>query len=222
MAFTVRILSIDQLTHDVHSFKTEKPSGYNFAPGQATEVAIKKPGWENRKRPFTFTSLNDDTHLEFIIKSYKQHPGVTNELLNLQPGDEMIIDEPWGTIEYKGAGYFFAGGAGITPFISIFRELHRKDELKDSFLFFSNKTTADIILRDELSSLMGGNVLYLITDEPADKPYFNGFIDESFIKEHVNDFSKQFYICGPPSMTEKIQGILLKFGAFPEAIVFEK
>ena len=53
----VKILSIEPVTHDVKHFKIEKPAGYSFIPGQATEVAIHKPGWENERRPFTFTSL---------------------------------------------------------------------------------------------------------------------------------------------------------------------
>jgi hypothetical protein len=36
----------------------------------------------NEKRPFTFTSLNDNDYLEFIIKIYDSNDGVTRELGN--------------------------------------------------------------------------------------------------------------------------------------------
>ena len=39
----VRILSVDQVTHDVKRFRVEKPEGYSFIPGQATEVSINTP-----------------------------------------------------------------------------------------------------------------------------------------------------------------------------------
>ena len=29
--------------------------------------------------------------------------------------DHVLIGDPWGAIEYRGPGTFFAGGAGITP-----------------------------------------------------------------------------------------------------------
>jgi predicted ferric reductase len=106
---------------------------------------VNKPGWTNEKRPFTFTSLNSDDHLEFTIKSYTDHDGVTNQVAGLVAGDELILDEPWGAIAYKGAGYFIAGGAGITPFIAILRQLHKENKLAGNKLFFSNKTAADII-----------------------------------------------------------------------------
>src|SRR5262245_37404075 len=118
----VRILSVHDVTHNVRSYKFEKPAGYKFEPGQATEVAINKKGWKEEKRPFTFTSLNERPYLEFTIKSYTDHPGVTNELHSLKPGDELLIHDVWGAIAYKGEGYFIAGGAGITPFIAILRQ----------------------------------------------------------------------------------------------------
>ncbi|HET9430921.1 MAG TPA: FAD-binding oxidoreductase, partial [Chitinophagaceae bacterium] len=119
----VQIRSIGSVTHDVLKVKIDKPDNYKFTPGQATEVAINKEGWREQKRPFTFTSLPDEEFLEFTIKTYPSHKGVTNELLSLKPGDELILHDVWGAISYKGEGIFIAGGAGITPFLSIFRFL---------------------------------------------------------------------------------------------------
>src|SRR4051812_23334375 len=113
MTHIIKILAIEKVTHDVKQFTCSKPEGYFFKAGQATDVAINKPGWENEKRPFTFTSLGDESHLQFTIKSYKDHQGVTNELDKLNENDELIIEDSWGAIEYKGPGYFIAGGAGI-------------------------------------------------------------------------------------------------------------
>src|SRR5688572_6994969 len=150
MEHIIKIKAIEQVTHDVKRFQCKKPEGYSFAPGQATEVSIKKKGWEEERRPFTFTSLNEFPDLEFTIKIYSDHPGVTNELNTLQTGDELIIGDVWGAIEYKGLGYFIAGGAGITPFIAILRQLKKENKLEGNKLFFSNKTNQDIILEKEL------------------------------------------------------------------------
>ena len=124
----VKIKSIEHVTHDVLQIIIEKPAGFNFTPGQATEIAINKEKWQNEGRPFTFTSLPDDDHLEFTIKTYPERKGVTNELLTLKAGDELILRDIFGAIEYKGEGIFIAGGAGVTPFISIFRNLKSKNE----------------------------------------------------------------------------------------------
>jgi len=65
----VKILGIKQVTHDVKCFRIEKPEGYSFVPGQATEVSINIEGWKDEKRPFTFTCLNEHPYLEFTINA---------------------------------------------------------------------------------------------------------------------------------------------------------
>jgi ferredoxin-NADP reductase len=221
MEHIVKIKTVENVTHDVKRFQCEKPEEYDFIPGQATEVSINKKGWEEERRPFTFTSLNESTDLEFTIKIYSDHPGVTNELNALKPGNELIVRDVWGAIEYKGPGYFIAGGAGITPFIAILRQLKRENKLDGNKLFFSNKTERDIILKEELSSMLNGNAIYTITDEPS-KAYHHGFINEQFLRENVDDFTKHFYLCGPPKMIEALENILVKLGASAEGVVFEK
>ena len=123
MEKTVKILMTGFVTHDVKRFVVERPAGYAFQPGQATKLSIHQPGWADKARPFTFTSLDEDLVLEFIIKGYFDHDGVTKKLHSLAPGHELILRDVWGTIAYKGPGVFIAGGAGITPFIAILRRL---------------------------------------------------------------------------------------------------
>lgn len=223
MPYTVDILDKQQLTHDVVQLTLEKPDGYSFSPGQATEVAINKTGWKEEKRPFTFTSLNEDEHLEFIIKIYPDHNGVTEQIGELRIGDSLIIDEPWGTIEYKSEGVFLAGGAGITPFIAILRDLYRKGEIGSNTLIFSNKTEKDIILEEELSEMLGDNLINVITDEASEKHLFlDSFIDKDFLKSHISDFDQAFYVCGPMPFNEAMIKYLKDLGAEPDALVFEE
>lgn len=221
MEITVPVLSVREVTHDVRAIRVAKPEGYRFEPGQATDLSINKPGWQEELRPFTFTSLQEDPWLEFTIKCYTDHPGVTNELRQLKAGDALIIREPWGAISYKGPGYFFAGGAGITPFIAILRMLHRNKALAGNKLFCSNKTAADIIYEQELSHMLGQNAVFVLTDA-KDERYCSGYMDEAFLKKHVDDFSRHCYICGPDKMITDISAILIRNGARPEAVVFEK
>src|SRR6188472_2731611 len=143
----VKIKSIGKVTHDVVRIVLEKPAGYTFTSGQATEVAINKEKWKEEKRPFTFTCLPEDDYLEFTIKTYPSHKGVTNELLLLKQEDELILHDIFGAIAYKGEGVFIAGGAGVTPFISILRFLRSRNELGGNKLIFANKRKEDIILK---------------------------------------------------------------------------
>jgi ferredoxin-NADP reductase len=218
--YIVKILRIEKVTHDVNRLTVEKPEGYTFVPGQATDVSLNKPTFINEKRPFTFTGLNEWETLEFTIKIYKDHNGVTDEIGKLKPGDELIIHDVWGAINYKGPGVFIAAGAGVTPFIAIFRDLKQKNDLKRNKLIFSNKTSDDIILRNELTEMLGENFINLLTREKNSKYRF-GRINESFLREQIIDFDQNFYICGPDKFVGDINSILIKLGAKPDLVVFE-
>ena len=216
----VKIISIENVTHDVKRFRVEKPEGYSFIPGQATEVSINTPGLKDEKRPFTFTCLDREPYLEFTIKIYPSHYGVTNELGKLNPGAELIIRDVWGAISYKGKGVFIAGGAGITPFISIFRDLREKDELSGNTLIFANKTKADIILENELRYMLGDAFINILSDE-KDNGYFHGMITEEFLKDNIGDFHRNFYLCGPPPMMDAVKKQLASLGVSENSITLE-
>jgi ferredoxin-NADP reductase len=217
----VKILAAEFVTHNVRRFTLEKPAGYHFEPGQATELSINKPDWKNERRPFTFTSLNEWDHLEFTIKIYTDHNGVTNELGKLQPGDEVILHDVWGTIHYKGPGTFIAGGAGVTPFIAILRQLHKTGKLDNSQLIFSNRTEKDIILRDEFTAMLGSRFINTLTQEKTTQ-YHNRKIDAAYLQEVVKDFNQYFYICGPDAMVDELEATLIKLGVSKEKVVREQ
>lgn len=216
----VKVLSITPVTHNVRRYKVEKPEGYTFIPGQATEVAVNKPGWEDERRPFTFTGLNEWDHLEFTIKSYPDHHSVTDLLGHIQPGDSLILHDVWGAIQYKGEGVFIAGGAGVTPFIAIFRDLQRKGQLGNNKLIFSNRTYADIILKEEFEEMLGNNFINTITREEV-PGYDHHIIDEAYLKRTISDFNRHFYICGPDPMVQQLKEVLEKLSGKADLVTVE-
>lgn len=219
-SYVVKVLQAFYITHDVKCFIVEKPKGYDFIPGQATEVAINKPGWEDQVRPFTFTSLREANYLEFMIKIYKDH-GVTNQLGGINAGAELIIHDVFGAIQYKGPGVFIAAGSGITPFISIFRDLFNKKKIKGNRLIYSNKTVADIILERELIKMLKDDFIEIITRENI-IGYVGRRIDRKFLIENISDFGQHFYICGTTDFVKSISGYLLDLGVDANSLVIEK
>jgi len=221
MLESVKILSVAPVTHNVHRYRLQKPEGYYFAPGQATELSIDRDGYREKKNPFTFTALNEADYLEFTIKSYFDRDGVTRKLWDLKPGDHLLVRDVWGTITYKGPGTFIAGGAGVTPFIAILRQLAKDGKLAGHRLIASNRTEADIILREEFEAMEGLDHDWVITDDPQTKLY-RGRIDEDFLTHRITDFSQNFYVCGPDKMVADLRELLGKLGAKVDAVTFEK
>jgi ferredoxin-NADP reductase len=218
--YTVSITSIDHVTHDVLRIVTNKPAGFNFVSGQADNISINKSGWLKEERPFTFTNLPTNDFLEFTIKTYPEHKGVTNELLHLKPNDELVLHDVFGTIKYKGEGVFIAGGAGVTPFISIFRNLKAQNQIGHNKLVFANKTKADIILEKEFKELLGDAFVNILSDEQVEG-YHYGRITEEFLKANIADLNQQFYICGPPPMIKAVEEQLIHLGAHKDHITKE-
>lgn len=193
-----------KVTRDVLRVTTEKPEPLSFIPGQAADTSINKIGWLEEKRPFTFTCLPDDDHLEFTIKTYPAHKGVTNELLQLREGDELILHDVFGDIAYKGEGVFIAGGAGVTPFIAIFRHLQSKNAIGNNKLIFANKTKADIILKEEFTAMLGDHFINILSDERTDE-YAHGYITADFLEKNISGNDPWLYLCGPPPMMDAVE-----------------
>ncbi len=219
--FPVKILEAGYINYNVKRFIVEKPEGYSFVPGQATEVSIDIPGWEEQLRPFTFTSLNTRTYLEFIIKIYDDRNGVTNQLGKTNAGATLVLHDVFGTIQYKGPGIFIAAGAGVTPFIAILRELYEQKKLGENSLLLSNKTSRDIINGQEFFQMLGPRFINVFTREGV-----IGFnerrIDKHFLVETIRDFSRNFYVCGPDLFVREVTGYLLSLGASTESLIVEQ
>lgn len=218
--YIVKVLNTEFVTHNVKRFTLQKPAGYSFTSGQATDVSINKPGLENELRPFTFTCLNSDDYLEFTIKIYKDHKGITAKLLEVNIDDELIIHEVFGAITYKGPGVFLAGGAGLTPFISILRQLRKDGKLSGNKLLFANSTEDDIIIKDELNDMLGKNHIDIISEPKSGKP--GQHIDKKLLKQHLMSDKHYYYICGPDPFVAQLNDSLLELGIPKEYIVVEE
>ncbi len=214
----LKIISSHYITHDVKRFVLEKPEDFEYAPGQSAHISIDLPGWEEQVRPYTFTSLQHWDYIEFIIKIYDEHDGVSSQLGKLNAGAQLILHDIFGTIKYKGPGVFIAGGTGITPFIAIFRALFQSENIRTVALLYSNKTREDVILHNELTKMLGPAYQNVFTREGV-----IGFrerrIDRKFLIENIGNFSHRFYVCGPRDFTVEICEALISLGAKPEYLI---
>ena len=220
MEYKVKLRKIEFVTHNVLRLLTDKPKDYSFKPGQATEMAIDKDGLRDEKRPFTFSNLPEDDELEFTIKVYPSHDGMTEHLPDLKVGDGLMIGDVWGAIKYDGQGSFIAGGAGVTPFIAILRDLQRKDQIIGNKLFFANNKEKDIIYKKNLETWLGDDLHCILSDENKNN-YPKGHIDQKFLKKHDLDVTKKVYLCGPQPMIDAVRADLFAMGLPKDHLVTE-
>ncbi len=217
----VKVIESKFINYDVKQFVVEKPEGYDFIPGQAVNISINEPNWKTKERPFTFTNQKEAKNLEFIIKIYNDHNGVTNKLASINAGDELILHNIFGAIQYEKPGIFIAAGTGITPFLAIFRDLYKQNKLRGNKLIFVNKTSLDVIAGQELQRMFKEDFRPVFTREGV--VGFRGKrIDRNFLIENIVDFSQHFYVCGPQDFVEKIITNLKDLGADSDSLIFEE
>lgn len=223
MTQTLTLKRTQNVTHDTYALRFRRPADLKFEPGQATMLSVQKDGWRNEERPFTFTSQPEDDHLEFVIKAYPSHDGVTEQISKLVPGDEVQMSKVWGAITDKGPGIFIAGGAGITPFIPILRKRAKADDLTGCTLVLAADKKRDLILRDEWDAMEGLDTRYVLSEEKI-PGHDHGQIDLDLLNTYVagaGEGSHMFYICGPDPLIDHVRETLLALKVSPDRIVTE-
>jgi ferredoxin-NADP reductase len=216
--FTLTLQDVESVTHDTRRFRFDRPEGFEFEPGQATHMALDRDGWRKEDRPFTMVSDPSEDRIDFVIKIYPDHDGVTERLDRLKPGDRVLADDPAGAITDHGPGTFLAAGAGITPYIPILDQREKRGEMEGCRLIFSNRTARDIILREHWEAMEGLDTVF-VTDVPGDG-FPDGRIDRDFLDGRLVP-GGHVYLCGPHGFVDAMRDAARDLGVPEDRIVNE-
>tara|TARA_Y100001978_G_scaffold124133_1_gene110752 strand:- start:216 stop:1283 length:1068 start_codon:yes stop_codon:yes gene_type:complete len=233
---SLNVKEIKKETSDTVSISFHVPSElknvYEFSPGQYLTLKLEVNNEECR-RSYSICSSSDE---DITVAVKKVENGIVstylNEVLNVNDKIDVMTPEgnftlqPEQTNKRKFVG--FAAGSGITPIMSMIKQL-KMDEVESSFtLFYSNKTDNDVIFKDTLEELAGDklNVNYIYSRQKINNPLFEGRISKSKATELIKaDLSclnaDAFYLCGPEEMIFNVKAALEEFGVLDTKIKFE-
>lgn len=135
-----------------------------------------------------------------------------------KPGDHFRMSEPTGEFHYetlrdKKQIVCIAGGAGITPFISMARSMADKDEPYEMILFYGARDEAHLAYQaelDELCQKTGLRVVYVLSDEEK-SGFAHGFITADLMAQFVDIKECTFFLCGPKAMYDFIDSQLASY-----------
>lgn len=135
-----------------------------------------------------------------------------------KPGDRFRMSEPTGEFHYetlrdKKQIVCIAGGAGITPFISMARSMADKDEPYEMILFYGARDEAHLAYQaelDELCQKTGLRVVYVLSDEEK-SGFAHGFITADLMGQFVDIKECTFFLCGPKAMYDFIDSQLASY-----------
>ena len=191
MNYLTTVLNKTWITHNVFQLSIERPELFTYSLGQAVEISLYKDT-EFLKAPFTITSVYEkDKDLQFIIKVYPKHKGVTTALSKLKVTDTLLLSNPWDSFNYNGPGMFIAAGSGITPFIPLFRVLKEKNKIEGHSVIFANRMKRDIILKEELKEILNDR-FYNILSRDRLSEYDFGRVDIDYLKQIIKTIDQNF------------------------------
>src|ERR1035437_2331654 len=217
-----RLVSRVEVADGTMAFHFEKPSRFDFKPGQSADVTLSNPpetDSEGNTRTFSIASSPFETQLVFATRM--RDTAFKRSLKNVPLGTEVKINPPMGsfTLHKNSAkpAVFLAGGIGITPFISIVRQADHDRLPHKLSLFFSNQRPEDTPFFEELQMLEKSNpnfrLICTMTEKTRSKKEWKGetgLINKEMLSRHLSSLQGPiYYTAGPPAMVTAMREMLV-------------
>jgi ferredoxin-NADP reductase len=220
-----KLLSRVEVAEGTMAFHFEKPSQFDFKPGQFADVTLFNPpetDSEGNTRTFSIASSPFEDQLMFATRM--RDTAFKRSLAKVRLGTNVKIDSPMGSFTlHKNPvrpAVFLAGGIGITPFASIVRQAAHDRLPHKLYLFYSNRRPEDAPFLELMQLLEESNPNFrLICTMTAmwrsQKEWKGeiGFIDKEMLSRHLPNLQGPiYYVAGPPAMVAGIRKMLVGTG----------
>ena len=208
-------LSVNDIIDETPSAKTFRLVAKNnylppFLAGQYIALFLDIGGIRT-SRPYSISSQPKQMGYWDITVRRVENGLVSNHLLDkVKRGHTLICSGPAGNFYFnplihKKTMVCIAGGSGITPFMSMIREIIQGGLDRNVYLFHGNKSRDDVIFSKELSHFTEkfSNIHYIPVIEEPGEGYSGacGFITRDILGEVLDNIeNKSFFICGPQGL----------------------
>jgi len=185
------------------------PMGDNFifTPGQFIFVKFFDKNLSPESHPFSISSGPRDKNLKITVKKLGDY---TNQLDKLSVGAEAQIEGPFGAFSSKKSAtknqIWIAGGIGITPFLSMARELRPEDGYS-VILYYCVKKIEEAVYLEELKNINPLIKIYTYCSSEQGR-----FTAANVIKDQGSLENKDFFVCAPPAMISALRKQLKEAG----------
>lgn len=180
-------------------FKPSKRQRY--LPGQYYYFTVG-----NSTKQFTISSSPTEDDF-FITTKNNLSSEFKTDLFSLKKGEEIDIEGPNGVFfvdeSLSGSHIFIAGGMGITPFRSIAKYLSDKK------------------IKNKIKLIYSSSDRFVFKDMFKEAILVSSRIDKKLLERHL-DKSATYWVCGPPTMVDDVEDILMKLKIRQDKILSEK
>lgn len=185
--------------------------------GQFTAVTVEIDG-VRLSRCYSLSSAPGDPLPTITVKRVRG--GRVSGWLHdwIEPGDVLTLGPAAGEFVLPEPTprklLLYSGGSGITPVMSILRDLSRRDAIDDVVFVHHARSRGDVVFGAELEALAArhpGLWLELRLDDELGE---DGRYDEAWLRREIPDFAeRQTLLCGPPGLMERVEETWEKAGA---------
>lgn len=164
------------------------------------------------------------------------NPGICSSyIFSLKPGDKVTISGPYGEFflrETDNEMMFIGGGAGMAPMRSHIFHLFKtlKSGRKVTF-WYGARSMKEVFYKDEFDQIakdFPNFTWHLALSDPQPEDNWTGLtgfihqvIYDNYLKDHENPEDIEYYLCGPPMMTDAATKMLYNLGVPDENVMYD-
>lgn len=170
------------------------------------------------RRCYSMSNRPGTATAEFIMKRYDGKPG-SETISGLSPGDDVVIEMPFGEMWLQATDApicLVAGGTGIAPILSLLHQLSAERDPRPVRVVYGANILDELVCWEDLASL-GGELPNAALIGALARPHpgwegVEGLVTHA-LEPMLDELSEaEFYIAGPPVMTNAVRKQLAENG----------
>ncbi len=221
----IRPIRIGQKPYMVESVVSESadtysltlvPDGHDGVPfeaGQVAWISTNPSPFVLSRNPFSYSGSSEaGGAIRFSIKNLGDF---TSTIPNLQKGQRVYVDGPYGTFNLndprmqKGL-VLIAGGIGLAPVMSILNTLADRGDKRPTYVFYGDYNEDTAVYAHEFEQLKSKlNLVFVqVLEMPKSEDYpHRGYITKEIMLEHLPQNYKDlfYFVCGPAPMLRAVE-----------------
>ncbi len=211
----LKLIDTNQITNNIYSLVFERPTNFQFYPGQYLDFKLDVVDPNGSTRAFTISSAPTENLLMITVKE-----GLSpfkSKLLSLRKNEVVEASHPAGTfcLDEKSPAVMIAGGIGITPFRSMLK--YALDQgLKIPIALVYSNANKNFLFATELAAW------------EKEMPNLSIIYHNSSTSGHLSHKSlivnpkSIYYLAGSHSFVDAMEKVLLELGVDPIDIRFDR
>ncbi len=220
--------NVTRLVLQVLTADGSAPISLNFKPGQFVDIEIPNT---HTRRSYSMASVSDDGALEFFIRLLPD--GAFSKFLatSAKVGMQLNLRGPAGSFGLHDNGarprYFVGGGTGLSPVLSMIRQMKNEGDPRPAKLFFGVTRRDELFYLDELKSLQDEmpnlDLRIAVVEGASENGVAKGTVIDIMRQElEAAGAHPDIYLCGPPGMIDAAFAAAAAAGIPREQVYLEK